>query len=361
LKIFIESTNISFLDSFSSKKRWFFDKEAVIVQMNKWQEKLPWIKPYYAMKANPSEELLETLTSSEYIGLDAASLNETLLASYYVENSSIIYTNPHIIPREKNEIINLGIHLKVVDNINELHKMIEYGLTCPILIRLKSNMYLANVTFDSKFGCSQSEAFSIMDFAKENKIQVKGISFHIGSGGDFDRKFAYQTAIEYSKPILEKIENPILDIGGGLMYDTDLDAALGWTKDLPYQMISEPGRYFAQTAYHLAVQIIEKTSRGVFLDNGVYHELNVYHRDHWEFPKLTHVYDNNSKKIEAIKDYETINLFGPTCDSYDILPNVAFPKYVKPGDWILLRNMGAYTSSASVNFNGISAASTSGF
>ena len=361
MKIFIESTNISFLDSFSSKKRWFFDKEAVIVQMNKWQEKLPWIKPYYAMKANPSEELLETLTSSEYIGLDAASLNETLLASYYVENSSIIYTNPHIIPREKNEIIDLGIHLKVVDNINELHKMIEYGLTCPILIRLKSNMYLANVTFDSKFGCSQSEAFSIMDFAKENKIQVKGISFHIGSGGDFDRKFAYQTAIEYSKPILEKIENPILDIGGGLMYDTDLDAALGWTKDLPYQMISEPGRYFAQTAYHLAVQIIEKTSRGVFLDNGVYHELNVYHRDHWEFPKLTHVYDNNSKKIEAIKDYETINLFGPTCDSYDILPNVAFPKYVKPGDWILLRNMGAYTSSASVNFNGISAASTSGF
>lgn len=357
MKIFIESTDTSFLDSFSSKKRWFFDQEALLMQMNKWQDKLPWIKPYYAMKANPSEELLEILTCCEYIGLDAASLNETLLASYYVEKSNIIYTNPHIIPREKDEIIDLGIHLKVVDSINELKKMIEYGLNCPILIRLISNMYLANVTFDSKFGCSQSEAFLIMEYAKENNIQVKGVSFHIGSGGDFDRKFAYQTAIEYSKPVLEKIEDPILDIGGGLMYDTDLDAALGWTKELPYQMIAEPGRYFAQPAYHLAVQIIEKTSRGVFLDNGVYHELNVYHRDHWEFPKLTHAYDFNNKKIEEIKEYETTNLFGPTCDSYDMLPNVVFPEDVKSGDWIFLRNMGAYTSSAAVNFNGISSAS----
>ena len=148
MKIFIESTDTSFLDSFSSKKRWFFDQEALLMQMNKWQDKLPWIKPYYAMKANPSEELLEILTSSEYIGLDTASLNETLLASYYVEKSNIIYTNPHIIPREKDEIIDLGIHLKVVDSINELKKMIEYGLNCPILIRLISNMYLANVTFD---------------------------------------------------------------------------------------------------------------------------------------------------------------------------------------------------------------------
>jgi diaminopimelate decarboxylase len=40
-----------------------------------------------------------------------------------------------------------------------------------------------------------------------------------------------------------------------------------------------------------------------------------------------------------------------------MIPAVSFPDMrIEPGDWIFLPNMGAYTSAAAVNFNGISSA-----
>jgi ornithine decarboxylase len=343
-------------------QRWFFDKKAIINQIDKWNKQLSWIRPYYAMKANTSTELLNTLVhygKNINIGLDVASLLETKKALQYVDTKRIIYTNPHFIPYEKPFFTKTDIHIKVVDNMMEMKKITDYGIFPDILIRLKSNIYDADCKFDSKFGCNIDEAIRIIEYAKSNKIHICGISFHIGSGGEFNRKIAYQKAIEYAKPILDKIENPILDIGGGLLYDTDLHEALGWTKDLPYQLIAEPGRYFAEPSYHLAIQIISKTERGVFLDNGVYQELNVYHRDHWKFPVLTHYYDHETNMIHKITDYITIPLFGPTCDSYDVIPSVTFPTNIQTNDWIFLSNMGAYTSAGAVNFNGVISASNS--
>jgi diaminopimelate decarboxylase len=91
--------------------------------------------------------------------------------------------------------------------------------------------------------------------------------------------------------------------------------------------------------------------------NGIYQELNVYHRDHWKFPVLTHYYDHETQLIHKITDYTTIPLFGPTCDSYDVIPSVTFPSNAEPNDWIFLSNMGAYTSAGAVDFNGVISAS----
>ena len=280
------------------------------------------------------------------------------MALQYVSESNIIYTNPHTIPYEKGDFIKMGIQTKVVDSLGELYKLREYGFNADILIRLKSNIHMANCCFDSKFGCSQEIAVQIIEFAKRYGFRIKGISFHIGSGGEFDRKIAYQTALEYAKPILDQIEDPIVDIGGGLLYDTDLEYALGWTKKLPYRFIAEPGRFIAEPAYHLLTQVIGVTDRGIFLDNGIYHELNVIHRDHWTFPILKYIYDDNEKTMQKISKFKILHLFGPTCDSYDMIPSVLFPEdYISVGDWIFLPNMGAYTSSTAVDFNGIKSAS----
>ena len=343
------------------RKRWIFDNTQVLHQIGKWKRNLAWIKPYYAMKANPSPELIKTIVNSGMqIGLDVASINEAKTGLKYVEEREIIYTNPHTIPYDEREYFSLGIQTKVVDSLGELKKIAEsnfYNYKPKILIRLKSNIYSAHCHFDSKFGCSREVAFQILEYATRNNIQICGISFHIGSGGDFDRNLAYKTAFEYARPVLDAIENPIVDVGGGLLYDTDLTAVLGWTKDLPYRFIAEPGRYFAEPAYHLLVQVIAVTERGIFIDNGVYHELNVYHRDHWSFPKLEYLYDNTDQSTKKIDDYRVLDIFGPTCDSYDMIPAVSFPDMrIEPGDWIFLPNMGAYTSAAAVNFNGISSA-----
>lgn len=327
--------------------------------MDTWKNTLPWIKPYYAMKANPSPELLYTLMSDGEVGIDVASLHELTTALKYTDKEDIIYTNPHLIPYEIRSIKNAGIHIKVVDSMNEMTKLVDNYFFPDVLIRMKSNIYDADCAFDSKFGCNIDEALSIMEYASNNNIQIRGVSFHIGSGGKFDRNIAYQKAIAYAGKILNKIENPILDLGGGLLYNTNLEEALGWTKYIPYTIIAEPGRYYAEPAYHLKVQVIAKTDRGIFLDNGIYQELNVYHRDHWKFPMLTHYYDHETGIIEEIHDYVTIDIFGPTCDSYDVMEKIRFPEDVKTNDHIFLSNMGAYTSAGAVDFNGIISASNS--
>jgi len=204
----------------------------------------------------------------------------------------------------------------------------------------------------------------LIKYAEKNNLKIKGISFHIGSGGNFSRKDAYFKAIEYAKPILDylkdnlKNELPILDIGGGLLYNTNLDDALGWTKELDYSIISELGRYYAEPSYHLGVQIISDTERGIFLDNGVYNELHVYLCDHWTFPEITHYYDTVTEKLEEIKEYKNVVIYGPTCDSYDTINECKFPMEYDVGDWIFINNMGAYTSVCKTDFNGIKSASS---
>lgn len=327
--------------------------------MDIWKKSLPWIRPYYAIKANPSHELLDTLMTDGKVGIDVASLQEINTALNYTTKENIIYTNPHMIPYEITSIKNAGIHIKVVDSMNEIRKLVDNHFFPDVLIRMKSNIYDADCAFDSKFGCDKEEARFIQEYATLNNICIRGVSFHIGSGGNFDRNIAYKKAIEYAGYILDKIDNPILDIGGGLLYNTDLKEALAWTNNLPYTMIAEPGRYYAEPAYHLKLHVIAKTNRGIFLDNGIYQELNVYHRDHWKFPILTHYYDHETGIIEEIHDYITIDVFGPTCDSYDVMEKIRFPADIKTNDTIFLSNMGAYTSSGAVNFNGIIPASNS--
>jgi len=379
MRVFLEESAISLYLSnkdkliFSSNKRCFFDKIALIKQIKNWDNTLHWIQPFYAIKANPSNEIIKTIMNPETIlnneiGFDSASVEELHLALKYKKSSkNIIYTNPHIIPHEKNSMSELlpKINVKVVDNLCELKKIIEYEIKTELLIRLISNIYDATVQFDTKFGCTIEEGFEIIEYANKHNIKIKGISFHIGSGGDFSRKDAYKIAIQYAEPILKylevilKIEKPILDIGGGLLYDTNLEEALGWTKELSqkYTIISELGRYYAEPSYHLAVQVIGQTKRGVYLDNGLYHELNVYNWEKWRLPKLTHYYDTNSDTIEQVKDFNKIKIFGPTCDSMDTINECDFPSEFEIGDWIFLHNMGAYTSAGKVDFNGIKGAS----
>jgi ornithine decarboxylase len=340
-----------------SNKRWIYDEPNVQRQMFEWERQLSWIKPYYALKSNPSLELIKTLIKGR-IGIDAASVQELRLAKKFAND--IIYTNPHTILHEKDALADLLPYcsLKVVDTLFELKQFVDVEL----LIRMNSCHYDADVPFDTKFGCTRSEAYEMIDYAKQNHMVVRGVSFHIGSGGQHNRREAYCKAYAYAKPVLEYLYNvfthpPILDIGGGLLHDTPLSDTLGWTQYIPYDIIAEPGRYFSSPAYHMLCQVISTSTRGVFLDNGVYHELNVIHRDHWTMPILTHYYDHDTGQIVAVEPSETeTTLFGPTCDSYDTIIARSFPR-VEPGDWIFLENMGAYTSVGNCNFNGIFGAS----
>lgn len=356
----------------TTKTRWIYDKKAVYNQITNWNKAIPWIKPYYAIKSNPSENLLNDIVKHPYnVGLDAASISEIDLALKYTDTKNIIYTNPHTINHELNEFTTKSLNIKVIDNICELQKLVNNNIKCKLLIRINSGNYLGDTKFDTKFGASINETKEILDFSKQNKIVISGISFHIGSGGKYNRETAYYNSyirslvyLEYIKKYMN-ISKPILNIGGGLLYNTNLKQVLGWTEKLPFEIIAEPGRYISEPSHHLFSQVIAITSRGIYLDNGIYHELNCYQRDHWNIPELTNyidITDNtidvNNNTINIVYKNNLVNVFGPTCDSGDTINECKMPKDISIGDWIFLPNMGAYTNAGMIEFNGIKGASS---
>jgi ornithine decarboxylase len=347
-----------------TQTRWIYDKPALLHQVNTWATQIPWIKPYYAVKSNPLpyiiNDLVQYKVNNFHVGLDVASLKETHQALMYTTLENTIYTNPHTIPREIKK--DMQYNIKVVDSLCELELLHKYNIKCPILIRMNSGVTIANINLNSKFGATREEAYDIIKLANNYGYEIKGVSFHIGSGGTFSRKEAFKNAYYVNAlPVLNYIElftdeKLILNVGGGFLYDTDLTDALGWTKNLPYEMIAEPGRYFSEPSHDLVVQVIAKTPKGIFIDNGVYHELNCYHRDHWTMPRLTHCIQDG--KLQDIHNYKTQVVFGPTCDSYDTLGKQLLPADIEVGDQLLLPNMGAYTNAGMVEFNGIRGASS---
>jgi ornithine decarboxylase len=45
-------------------------------------------------------------------------------------------------------------------------------------------------------------------------------------------------------------------------------------------------------------------------------------------------------------------LFGPTCDSIDLISNEIMLPELAIGEWVYVENFGAYTVASSSNFNG---------
>lgn len=83
-----------------------------------WYSKLPWIRPYYAIKANPINCLLKELTDAG-AGLDCASRSEIQSAiNLGLKPSDIVYSNP---VKDENDLKwaqSVGIQLTTADTID---------------------------------------------------------------------------------------------------------------------------------------------------------------------------------------------------------------------------------------------------
>jgi diaminopimelate decarboxylase len=94
-----------------------------------------------------------------------------------------------------------------------------------------------------------------------------------------------------------------------------------------------------------------------YLNDGVYGAFNNLMFDHATVrPRVLRLpsNDNTNNVTEKEKDQNLYasTVFGPTCDSIDVIArSVLLPK-LKIGDWLYFQNMGAYTMAAASSFNG---------
>ena len=211
------------------------------------------------------------------------------------------------------------------------------------------------------------------------KLNLVGFSFHVGSGcRSLD---SYYNAIKSCKEAYDiaaknNINISVIDIGGGFpgihsenninieqIAETVKKAQKDFfSKEIEndiIKFIAEPGRYFVEKSHILVLNVIGKKreqyinkSTGeieeiiiYYLNDGVYGSFNCIYYDH-NNPIIQPFNERNEKVLYKSK------IFGPTCDSIDLIANEIMLPELVVGEWVYVENFGAYTTAASSSFNG---------
>jgi len=364
----------SLVRSFRSEYGAFyvFARPRVQDSWNLWTRELSGIKPYYAVKCNPDRALLKTL-SSFGAGFDCASGRELMEVADLGHSKgdfkdTVIYANPCKPMRDLQKAKMLGSPTTIVDSFEEVDKLKSIQWQGSALLRLLVEDTSSLMPFSRKFGLSMDKVADLSKFAHSKGIPLKGVSFHVGSGCMDPNQ--YKKAIQQSHEVITTLnlsghDADLVDIGGGFLADVDqfeknarkIRCAMQPYAKRPLRYIGEPGRFFAESAFDLFVQVIGKkpnlTNTGwrYTIDESLYGQFSCIPFDHKK-PTWVRIPTSYTKQEDPPRKRVKGTLFGRTCDSLDMIANSEDMEDLHVGDWLWFPNMGAYSSVTASEFNG---------
>lgn len=376
LTSFIHSTILK--NQESNEPFYVLDLGVPISLMDTWTRTLPAVRPFYAVKCNPQPAFLEIMAALGS-GFDCASRVEIeSVLALGVSPDRIIFANPCKSESHIKFAASVGVNLTTFDSKGEVEKIRKWHPKCALLIRIKApDDGGARCPLGPKYGALPDEVTPLLQAARAAQLTVTGVSFHVGSGAT--NSHVYGSAIEASKLVFEKAAQlgmprmNVLNIGGGFTSGQQFEEAATAVKaatqtyfsDEPagLSLIAEPGRYFAESAFTLAANIIGKRVRGevglreYWINDGIYGSMNCILYDHAvvKCEALACTSNSSNPTCEGAKTYSS-TVFGPTCDALDtVLTGCQLPE-LEVNDWLVFPNMGAYTAAAGSSFNGFNTA-----
>ncbi len=324
----------------------------------------------YAVKSNPSEQVLLNLATAGVTGFDVASLEEIGLVQRVVPGATLHFNNPVRTAAEIEAALHLGVRSFSVDSRSELEKLIAAGAAAgtEVSIRFKQPVAGAAYDFGAKFGATEELAADLMRRADAAGLTVS-LTFHPGT--QCTDAGAWGSYIQAAARIARNagVAPARLNVGGGFpshraagdapsleaIFAVILgEARAAFGRNLP-ALLCEPGRGLVGDAFALAAQVRAVRDDGdVFLNDGIYGGLaetallGVPERIELRAP-------DGSPRRGALRPRI---VFGPTCDSVDRLPGMLhLPEDIAEGDWLIFHSMGAYCAATSTRFNGFGALS----
>jgi len=317
-----------------------------------WRQYLPEIDVYYAMKCNPNKIILEEM-SKLGIKFDCASKQEIIDALEYTEPNNIIYANPCKFPNHIHYSKNCGVNLTVFDCECELYKIKKIYPECRLLLRIAVNDANSQCAFSKKFGCKMNDVTKLLTIATNLGLNVVGFSFHVGSG--CTNPSLYYDALNdcnIATSIANSIGIPIdiIDIGGGFNQKNFIECARqiqnGMKLFTNKKFISEVGRFLVEETHTLFLHVICKKYQNnkyiYYLDDGVYGSFGCKLFDHAKPIIKTNI---SNPMFDS-------TLYGPTCDSFDLIEDSILLPELNIGDKLYVENFGAYTTASASPFNG---------
>jgi len=373
---FLKPGQFEKIREFSKDKKTPF----LLLNLNKVEEEydelknnLPYAKIYYAVKANPNDEVIKLL-SERGSNFDIATVYELdQLLKLGVSAERMSYGNTIKKEADIAYAFEKGIRLFATDSESDLSKIARQAPKSRVFFRLLCDGSGADWPLSRKFGAHPDTIFKLALKAKELGLIPYGLSFHVGSQqrdiGQWDN------AISQCKYLFTSLEEAgvklqMINLGGGLpsdyiqpvkginVYAREITRFLkeDFGENMP-EILAEPGRSVvgdSGVVVSEVVMISQKSSENpykwLYLDIGKFGGLIETIDEAIKYPIFT---DNDKEKKETME----VIIAGPTCDSMDILyenHKYHLDKDLKEGDKVYVMTTGAYTASySSICFNGI--------
>jgi ornithine decarboxylase len=321
---------------------------------------MPRVRPHYAVKANPDRRVVKALVQ-EGSGFEIASPAELdLLLSLGVPAGEIFYSNPVKARDAVAYAARQGVEWYVIDTVDELRKVYEVKRDAKLYLRIAAPNIGSDWPLSGKFGAGAAEAKEIIAAAAALGADLAGITFHVGS--QCRNPENWRVGIEKSRALFDAMQKlglrpRLLDLGGGFpvrhvkpipsieSIGALINEALKVFPD-DVQVIAEPGRYMVSDAGYFVCRVLATAVRS---------GKRWMHWDAGMFGGVIETTEGLRYKIRSDRSGPDIEwtVAGPTCDSVDVvLRDEPLPSDLQEGDFIYIKNAGAYTTAYASRFNG---------
>lgn len=328
-------------------------------------EKFPG-RSLYAVKANPSPDLLRILWDSGVTHYDVASMGEVRLVHETLPEAVLCFMHP--VKAEEAiaaAYFEHGVKTFSLDTIEELEKIVratstdgEAATDLNLLVRLRVSSEHAKYSLASKFGVEPGELKALL-LAARQASDALGICFHVGSQAMTPA--AYADAMERVRDAIVEaaVTVDIVDVGGGFPstypgmepppLETYFQVIHSAFEALPIsysaELWCEPGRALCAEYASLLVRVEKRRGSELYINDGAYGALFDAAHVGWRFPVAL-------QRTSRTKSTD-FSFYGPTCDDLDHMAGpFELPADVEAGDYVEIGMLGAYGCAMRTRFNG---------
>ncbi|NXT81450.1 AZIN2 inhibitor, partial [Zapornia atra] len=324
---------------------------------------LPRVKPYFPVKCNSSEGVLRLLAE---LGAGFACTTKAEIAqvqSIGVPADKIFYSSPCKQVAHMKYAASHGVQLMTFDNEVELSKVARSHPRARVLLGIADDTSPSahlNMAFGTTLECCRH----LLEAAKEQAVEVVGISFHLGSFSLEPQAFtrsvaAAQLAFEMGTELGYQMH--LLDIVGGFPGTEDtrtrfeeITAVINSALDLYFpegcgvEILARPGRYYVTSAFTLAASItameevpVEQPGSDGRQDIGT--GLPLSPSPPQPSPCTPPHRGRVQQQEQPHRPSHSSSLRGPPGQAEDrIADGLELPE-LRVGDWLIFEDMGAYT------------------
>ncbi|HWD21885.1 MAG TPA: type III PLP-dependent enzyme [Burkholderiales bacterium] len=336
------------------------DTAIVRGKVRRFRAAMPRVRPHYAVKANPDRRVLKVLVQ-EGAGFEIASVAELdILLSMGVSAAEVFFSNPVKSREAIAYAAAKGVEWFVIDSIDELRRVYEVKPDAKQYLRIAAPNIGSDWPLSGKFGAGVGDAREIVALAARLGADLAGVTFHVGS--QCRNPENWRVALEKARSLFDVmtkvgLKPRLLNIGGGFpvrhvkpipSIETIGAVVNEGLKAFPeeVQVVAEPGRFLVSDAGYFVCRVLGTATRA---------GKRWMHWDAGLFGGIIESSEGLKYRVRTDRAGPDApwTVGGPTCDSVDIvMRDEPLPSDLQEGDFIYIKNAGAYTTAYASQFNG---------